>query len=112
MYISRDATETGRNLVDSSERASPKGGLLAVGVPGPAPRPAGVHWSVVGTDIHPRLGMPDANRIVSADGTRSIMGPHEMNSSPNKFHYHEETWTHDPATNTWNVDNVLRRVRP
>lgn len=65
------------------------------------------------TNIHPRLGTPDPNRIVSEDGTRSIrLGPHEMNSSPNKFHYHEETWTHDPVTNTMNVDNVLRRVRP
>jgi RHS repeat-associated protein len=65
------------------------------------------------TNIHPRLGTPDPNRIVSADGTRSVrFGPHEMNSSPNKLHYHEETWAHDPATSTWSVENVLRRVRP
>jgi RHS repeat-associated protein len=63
------------------------------------------------TDIHPRTGLPDADRIVSADGTRSIrFGPHEMNSSPTKFHYHEETWRFDAVNNSWQVDNVLVRV--
>ena len=63
------------------------------------------------TDIHPRLGTPDPDRIVSADGQRSIrMGDHEMNSKPTKFHYHEETWNYDAATNTWDVDNVVRRI--
>ena len=63
------------------------------------------------SNVHPRTGLPDPDRIVSADGTRSIrMGPHEMNSSPTKFHYHEETWTYDPATNAWHVDNTVVRV--
>jgi hypothetical protein len=62
-------------------------------------------------NINPRTGQADPNRIFSADGTRSIrMGPHEMNSSPTKFHYHQETWTYDPATNNWHVDNVVQRV--
>jgi hypothetical protein len=63
------------------------------------------------TNINPRTGLPDPNRIFSADGTRSIrFGPHEMNSSPTKFHYHQETWTYDPVTNNWHVDNVVQRV--
>uniref|UniRef100_UPI00272E65DB RHS repeat-associated core domain-containing protein n=1 Tax=Frankia sp. Cj5 TaxID=2880978 RepID=UPI00272E65DB len=63
------------------------------------------------TNLHPRTGLPDANRIVSADGTRSIrFGPHEMGSSPTKFHYHEETWNFDKGANTWFVDNVVVRV--
>lgn len=50
-------------------------------------------------------------RIVSADGTRSIrFGNHEMGSSPNKFHYHEETWAFDEALNAWDVTNRLVRV--
>ena len=54
------------------------------------------------SDLHP---------IVSADGARSIrMGPHEMNSSPTRFHFHEETWTFDAATNTWTIDNLVVRV--
>jgi RHS repeat-associated protein len=60
---------------------------------------------------HPRTGQPDPDRLVSADGKRSIRyGDHEMNSSPNKHHYHEETWTHDPDNNVMNVDNTVRRV--
>jgi hypothetical protein len=63
------------------------------------------------TNIHPRTGQVDPNRIVSADGTRSIrMGPHEMGSKPTKFHFHEETWGFDATSNTWTVDNVVRRV--
>jgi hypothetical protein len=58
------------------------------------------------TNIDPRDGLPDADRIWSADGERSIRcGDHEMDSSPNKFHYHEETWYDD------HVDNVLQRVQ-
>ena len=46
------------------------------------------------SNIHPRTGQPDPNRIVSADGQRSIRcGDHEMNSKPSRHHYHEETWT-------------------
>jgi hypothetical protein len=63
------------------------------------------------TNVNPRTGVPDPNRIFSADGTRSIrFGPHEMNSSPTKFHFHQETWTYDPVANTWHVDNVVQRV--
>ncbi|MEK4913977.1 WXG100 family type VII secretion target [Bacillus sp. FSL E2-8887] len=63
------------------------------------------------TNIHPRTGLKDSDRIFSADGTRSIrFGSHEMNSKPSKFHYHEETWTYDPVNNVMNVDNTLVRV--
>ncbi|WP_242491318.1 WXG100 family type VII secretion target [Bacillus cereus] len=63
------------------------------------------------TNIHPRTGLEDSDRIFSADGTKSIrFGSHEMNSKPSKFHYHEETWTYDPVNNVMNVDNTLVRV--
>jgi RHS repeat-associated protein len=63
------------------------------------------------TNIHPRTGLPDANRIASADGTRTIRyGPHEMNSKPTKHHYHEETWTYDPRLDVTWVDNTVVRV--
>lgn len=63
------------------------------------------------TNLHPRTGLPDPNRIVSSDGLRSIrFGPHEMNSPPTKFHFHEETWSFESGSNTWFVDNVLVRV--
>lgn len=62
------------------------------------------------TDTHPRTGASDPNRIVSADGTRSIrMGPHETGGKPTKRHYHEETWTYDPSTDTMTVDNTIVR---
>ncbi|WP_444897336.1 polymorphic toxin-type HINT domain-containing protein [Microbulbifer sp. SSSA005] len=57
------------------------------------------------TNIDPRDGLPDPDRIWSADGERSIrFGDHEMNSKPNKLHYHQETW-HDDK-----VENVLQRI--
>nr|WP_219999523.1 RHS repeat-associated core domain-containing protein [Snodgrassella alvi] len=60
---------------------------------------------------HPRTGVPDPDRIVSADGKRSIRyGQHEMNSKPSKHHYHEETWTYDPVKDVMNIDNTLIRV--
>ena len=63
------------------------------------------------TDIHPRTGLKDPDRIFSADGKRSIrFGSHEMNSKPSKFHYHEEIWTYDPINNVMNVDNTVVRV--
>jgi hypothetical protein len=63
------------------------------------------------SNTHPRTGVPDPDRIVSADGKRSIRyGSHEMSSSPTKHHYHEETWTYDPATNVVNVDQQVVRV--
>ena len=33
-----------------------------------------------------------------------------MNSSPTKFHFHEETWNYDSGAHQWNVDNVVVRV--
>ena len=63
------------------------------------------------TDIHPRTKKIDNSRLVSSDGQRSIrMGSHELNSKPTKFHYHEETWTHDINKNIMNVDNTVIRV--
>jgi RHS repeat-associated protein len=64
------------------------------------------------TNIHPRTGAVDADRIVSADGMRSIRyGAHEMSSAASKHHYHEETWTYDPGKNVVNVDNTMVRIR-
>ena len=64
------------------------------------------------SNTHPRTGLPDKDRIVSSDGRRSVRyGDHEMNSSPNKHHYHEETWTHDPVNNITNVDNKIVRIK-
>lgn len=63
------------------------------------------------TNIHPRTGKPDRDRIVSGDAKRSIRyGPHEMNSKSSKHHYHEETWTLELKSNTMNVDNTVVRV--
>ncbi|MDQ3801737.1 MAG: hypothetical protein M3384_20120 [Acidobacteriota bacterium] len=63
------------------------------------------------TNKHPRIGEPDPDRLVSADGKRSIRyGDHEMNSPPTKHHYHEETWTLDEVNNVMNVDNKVIRV--
>lgn len=63
------------------------------------------------TDIHPRKGVPDPDRLVSADGLRSIrLGSHEMGSKPTRFHFHKETWTFISPTNTWIVDNTMVRV--
>jgi hypothetical protein len=48
---------------------------------------------------------------VSSDGTRAIrFGEHEMNSSPAKFHYHEESWQYDAIAKVWDVDNLLVMV--
>ena len=56
------------------------------------------------TNIDPRDGRPDPDRIWSADGKRSIrFGSHEMDSKPNLMHYHEKTWHDD------HVDNVVQR---
>ena len=51
------------------------------------------------TNINPRTGKPDPDRIFSADGTRSVRftETHEMPSmNTTKAHYHEETWTYNP----------------
>ncbi len=61
--------------------------------------------------MHPRTGVSDPDRIVSADGKRSIRyGAHEMESSPTKHHFHEESWTYDEDSHTMNVDNIVKRV--
>ncbi|NMY82418.1 type IV secretion protein Rhs, partial [Pseudomonas rhodesiae] len=63
------------------------------------------------SNIHPRTGTPDSDRIVSSDAKRSIRyGAHEMNSKPSKHHYHEETWTLELKSNTMNVNNTVVRV--
>lgn len=63
------------------------------------------------TNIHPRTGVVDPDRIVSADGKRSIRyRKHESTGKPTKHHYHEETWTYDPATDTMTVDNCMVRA--
>lgn len=63
------------------------------------------------TNLHPRTGLSDTDRIVSADGTRSIRyGPHEMKSSPTKHHYHEETWSYAPVNHLVIVYNTVVRV--
>jgi hypothetical protein len=55
--------------------------------------------------------MPDPDRIVSADGKRSIRyGNHEMNSKPTKHSYHEEIWTLEPINNVMDAENLVVRV--
>ncbi|MFC8965475.1 RHS repeat-associated core domain-containing protein [Streptomyces sp. NPDC057094] len=63
------------------------------------------------TNIQPRTGQVDPDRLVSSDGRRSIrMGDHEMNSKATKFHFHMETWEYNAVSNTWTVGNTLQRV--
>lgn len=66
------------------------------------------------TNINPRTGGIDPNRIFSADGTKSIRyGNHEMGSmGTTKGHFHYETWTYDAATDTMTVSNTLQRIIP
>jgi RHS repeat-associated protein len=54
------------------------------------------------TNIDPRDGLPDADRIWSADGKRSIRyGEHEYKDrKPGKHHYHKETWYPDKVVHT------------
>lgn len=67
------------------------------------------------TNIHPRKGIPDPDRIVVQTGPntwKSIrFGKHEMSSEPNKYHYHEETWMYDPTTDTMYITNIVRRAQ-
>ncbi len=64
------------------------------------------------TNINPRTGAVDPNRIFSADGTKSIrFGSHEMGSMGTpKGHFHYETWMYDAATDTMTVTNTLQRI--
>ena len=60
---------------------------------------------------HPRTGVVDNTRLVSADGQRSIRyGNHERNSNAGNHHFHQETWVHNAEANTVTVNNTLRRA--
>ncbi len=65
------------------------------------------------TDINPRTGLHDANRIFSADGMRSIrFGPHEMRSyGTAKSHFHYEFWSYDSVNDIMTVKNVMQRIK-
>lgn len=65
------------------------------------------------TNINPRTGKVDSDRIFSADGKRSVrFSNHEMTSSGTpKYHYHEETWTYDSVNDTMTVTNTLQRIK-
>jgi hypothetical protein len=67
------------------------------------------------TQTHPRLGTFDPTRLVSADRLRSIRrSAHERDSAAaqgsRRHHYHEETWSFDPATRSMNVADTVRRL--
>ena len=63
------------------------------------------------TNNHPRTNLPDSDRLVSADGKRSIRyGAHEMGGKPSKHHYHEEKWILQLRENVMNVENTVVRV--
>ena len=66
------------------------------------------------TNINPRTGLVDNNRIFSADGTKSIrFGNHEMGSlGTPKGHFHFETWTYDPVNDVMTISNILQRIIP
>ena len=65
-------------------------------------------------NIHPRLGTPHADRLVTQTGPnvwRSIrFGNHEMSSYPT--HYHEEIWTYNPASHSVTISNTRRYIQP
>ncbi|MCG3212508.1 MAG: hypothetical protein FOGNACKC_06178 [Anaerolineae bacterium] len=62
------------------------------------------------TNIHPRTGLPDSDRLVSSDRTRSIRyGSHEMNHP--RHHYHLEHWIYDPYEHVMDVINVVVNVQ-
>ena len=66
------------------------------------------------TNINPVTGQVSADRIFSADGTRSIrFSSHEMNSlGTPKGHFHFENWVYDSATDTMTINNILQRIIP
>lgn len=65
------------------------------------------------TNINPRTGLVDNDRIFSADGTRSIrFGNHEMNSmGTTKFHFHQEEWKYDSVNDVMEYFNTLIRIK-
>ena len=65
------------------------------------------------TNIHPRTGLVDNDRIFSADGTKSIrFGYHEMDSmGTTKFHFHLEEWKYDPVNDVMEYFNTLVRIK-
>ena len=65
------------------------------------------------TNINPRTGLIDNDRIFSADGTKSIrFGNHEMNSmGTTKFHFHQEEWKYDSVNDVMEYFNILIRIR-
>ncbi len=65
------------------------------------------------TNVNPRTGLHDPNRIFSSDGTRSIrLSNHEMNSiGTSKAHFHYETWSYDAINDVMNVTNTLQRMK-
>ena len=65
------------------------------------------------TNIHPRTGLVDNDRIFSADGTKSIrFGNHEMDSmETTKFHFHLEEWKYDPVNDVMEYFNTLVRIK-
>ena len=64
------------------------------------------------TNINPATGLPELDRIFSADGTRSIrLTGHEMRSlGTSKGHYHRETWSYNSVTDTMTVTNENQRI--
>ena len=50
------------------------------------------------TNIHPRKGLVDNDRIFSADGTT-------------KFHFHLEEWKYDPVNDVMEYFNTLVRIK-
>ncbi len=106
-----------RNIQDSAVPIPARGVQTEAYAPRPIrPQEAAGRWAeFLGegphTNVHPKTGQPDPNRLVSRDGTRSIRyGDHEMGSNPNRHHYHEETWRLNPENNTMEVDNTVVRV--
>ena len=65
------------------------------------------------TNIYPRTGLVDNDRIFSADGTKSIrFGNHEMDSmGTTKFHFHLEEWKYDPVNDVMEYFNTLVRIK-
>ena len=64
------------------------------------------------TDIHPRLGAPDLDRLVSQVSPNEWVsvrfGSHEMGGN---LHYHQEWWRYDAVADQIYYVNVGRRIR-